>query len=1106
MIFLFMVVIPANSSVITDDLLQGTITVKGTVKDGSGEPLAGVSIAVKGTVNGTMTDIDGKYSISVPNSNATIVASYIGFNAQETKVGNRTAIDFTLEETDRELGEVVVVGYGVQKKINLTGSVATVQADKLESRAAPNVASSLSGLVAGMRVEQTSGNPGSESVNILIRGRGSFDGSGPMVIVDGALADMNTVNSDDVESITVLKDAASAAIYGSRAANGVILVSTKKGKQGAPTVTYSALFASEKASAAFQPTSSTADFMEMHNRATANSSPNLGFYQRYSQETIDTWRAAEANPNGTDNEWGIPNWLAYPNTDWSEYLYAPSFYQRHNLQVAGSSPTSSYLLSAGYQDNPGTLINTALKRYSLRANAESKIGNFITVGTQTYLTKDRKLPGSTSMTYLYQALPNITPVYNGKYGAPEDPGHGTFNNILSQVATPEGLNTTTRINTNWYASVDFGKGFSARGQFNYQDNFTYNENHAVYLPKYSFRTGEIDLDGGTTEQAFTYRSSSHSYNYTATALLNYNRTFGNHDVSGLLGYEQYYNTSSAYNATRTGLIDWAITDLASATDSNPPTVGATTRSDYAMLSCFGRVNYGYKGKYLAEANFRRDGSSRFATDHNWGTFPSFSAGWRISEESFFEPLKSRIDNLKLRGSWGELGNVTTGNYDWQATYQKKANVFGEDVYTGVVQTNIPNFLLSWEKVTFQGVGLDMLLLNRRLNVEMEYYSRLTQGILYTPPIYLTMGNVGAPKKNTADVQNQGFEITAGWNDKIGDVSYSVNANLSYNANKVVKYLGQLERGYDDSSLDIWGNPAYKYINLSDVSTGGDTRRMEGRIIDEYFLRTPYKGTGTYLRPDGSVDPKGGPKDGMIRTRDDLDWVNAMLQAGYKFNNQAVNNNPINTSTIWYGEILMADTNGDGNYGSDEDREFTGKSSLPRYGFGINLSAAWKGIDLSMNWAGNAGGYTYLYSRGFNQAILTEPSDVMPANARELYYYCDPVAAGTVYDASNTYDPANDPDANINAEYSRLKTGGGIYVSNDAYLFSTTYLKLKMLQIGYTLPKQWTQKAKASKLRIFATGENLLTLTNFPGVDPEIGGGFNVYPIARMLSAGFSITF
>jgi TonB-linked SusC/RagA family outer membrane protein len=918
---------------------------------------------------------------------------------------------------------------------------------------------------------------------------------------------MNTVNPEDVESISILKDAASAAIYGSRAANGVILITTKKGKKGAPAITYSALFAREQASAAFQPTSSLADYMEMHNRAAANSSPTLGFYQRYKQETIEAWRAAEANPNGTDNEWGIPNWKAYPNTDWSEYLYAPSFYQKHNLQVSGSGANSSYLLSIGYQDNPGTLQNTALKRFSVRANVETKINDFITAGTQTYLTKDRKEPGSTSVTYLFQAFPGIIPKYKGQYGAPEDPDQaGSFNNLLAQVGASEGLNTTTRINTNWFVDVNFGKGFSARGQFNYQDAFSNNESHSVHIDKYSFRTGEVrDQQNPTTEQATTSKSSGHTFNYTATALLNYNRTFGHHDVSALLGYEQYYYCTSSFSATKRGLIDWSVVDITSA--ANMDAIGGSAKADYAMLSYFGRANYAYKGRYLFEANFRRDGSSRYATDHNWGTFPSFSVGWRISEESFFEPVKPYIDNLKLRASWGQLGNVTTsGYYDWQATYAKATNVFGEDVYTGVVQTRIPNFLLSWERVNNAEVGLETTLLNRRLNVELGYYTRLTKGILHNPPIYLTMGNVSAPMKNTADVRNRGFEFSAGWNDKIGDFSYSINANLSYNENRVMKYLGELERGYDAETPDAFGNPSYKYTNLAAVSTGGDTRRLEGHTMDEYYLRTPYKGTGTHWRADGTVDPKGGPKDGMIRTRADLDWVNAMLQAGYKFNSQDASRNPINTSTIWYGEILMADTNNDGNYGNSEDCEFTGKSSLPKWVFGLNLAAEWKGIDISMNWAGNAGGYTYMYERGFNRSLLDQPVDVMPANSKELYYYCDPVQAGAAYDPANTYDPANDPEANINAKYPRLKTNGGFYSTNDGYLYNMSYLKLKMLQIGYTIPHEWTQKAKISKLRIFATGENLWTLSNFPGVDPEIGGGFNVYPIAKLFSAGISVTF
>ena len=348
-----------------------------------------------------------------------------------------------------------------------------------------------------------------------------------------------------------------------------------------------------------------------------------------------------------------------------------------------------------------------------------------------------------------------------------------------------------------------------------------------------------------------------------------------------------------------------------------------------------------------------------------------------------------------------------------------------------------------------------------------------------------MGTVKAPYRNTSDMRNQGIELTLGWRDNIGDFSYSVNVNASYNHNKVVKYKGKLiENWVDDNGTKKYSS------NIGQVADfNGNGIRVEGSAFDEYFLRQLYKGSGKYYDTNGAVDPNGGPKDGMIRTPEDLQWFRDMRTAGYSFNGVADNKQ----SGYWYGEYIMADVNGDGNYGNSYDRVMTKKSSTPKYTYGINLSAAWKGIDFNMTWSGAAGMHYYVYSRGLNTSVLSS-NEVLPADARKLFYF---------YNEADPTDARN----NINAAYPRLKAkNSSVYIANDRYLYNASYIKLKNVQIGYTLPKKWMDKVFINSLRVFVSGENLWTITDYPGVDPEIGSSLNVYPISRIFSAGVNISF
>ena len=1096
---------------------QAKKKVTGTVEDALG-PIAGANIVEKGTTNGTITDMDGNFNLDV-SPNAVLVVTFIGYTEQQIPVGNQTSFTINLKEDSQALDEVVVVGYGVQKKVNLSGAVASVNSEKIANRPVMNLGQALVGAAPGVNVTQSSGNPGDEKIGIQVRGQGSFNNSSPLVLVDGVAADMGPLNTDDIESVSILKDASAAAIYGSRAANGVILVTTKKGKKDeSPRVTFNALFAREKPVTDFKLMSSTADFMELHNIARINANPTANTPD-YSWESIEEWRQADKNPNGTYTHpvtgQQIPNWLAYPNTDWAQILFQPAFYQKYGVNVSGGSKNTTYLLSLGYQNNPGTLDNTSMERFNIRANVETKIADIITFGTQTYGTKEFKDPGDTSMTYLLQAWPAITPIYDGKYGVsehPEVPGSGS---LLLSVAGQGGQNTYTRLNTTWYTNVELPlKGLVAEAKFNWSQYSRHDEHYSQNLQGYSFRESfDTPKTVNVLDQATTYRYYYESTSYTADLLLRYNNTFGKHDVAGVFGYEQYRAETTGFKATKKGLIDWSITDITSGAEMQ--SIEGDAKSVNAILSYFGRVNYAYDNRYLLEFSFRSDASSKFAPGHRSSFFPSGSAAWRISEEPFFEPFKNTVNNLKLRASYGSLGNTISGNYDWQALYKKVNNVFDERVQNGLIQESIQNLALSWEKVSTYNIGLEALFLDQRLSFETDFYVRNTSDILTNSIIYQTMGNIKAPMSNTASLSNKGLELNLGWNDQIKDFRYGVGVNLSFNKNKVTEFKGALNYELDENVKDIWGNPTWRYTNLADVSTGGDTRRVEGHMIDEFFLRRPYSGDGSYKLADGNVNPNGGPRDGMIRTKADLDWVAAMMAAGYTFNNNLKQINS-NGSNLWYGDMIMDDVNGDGKYGNDDDREFTGKSTTPKVTLGLNINASWRGFDLNMIWAGRFGSYCYLNNKGGNGSVLSTVGDALPGDSWDRYYFYDSQAShegiikneeGVIIGSS--YDPATDPNARIHNEYPRLITSGGEKLpSNTFYLYNTSFVKLKSLQIGYTLPKKWVAPAKINNLRVFVSGENLVTFKSdrFPGIDPELGNSLQAYPIARMFSGGLSVTF
>lgn len=1069
---------------------QQTKTITGTVVDTSGDPVIGVNVVVKGTTTGTVTDMNGAYSLQT-NDNATLIISYIGYKTQEIPVKGQTVINITLTEDSETLDEVIVVGYGTQKKVNLTGSVSSVNfADQALSRPITDISSALTGLSSGVTIRQQSGNPGDEATTIRIRGVGTLNNSSPLVIVDGMEGDMNILNPNDIESVSILKDAASSAIYGSRAANGVILVTTKKGNRERVNVTYSGRVSFSKPSNLLDAVTNYADYMTLM----SESQTNLGMTNLdFAQNTIDAWRAAEKDPNGL-NENGVPNWLAYPNTDWQKEIFGNRVSQDHSISVNGGSKNVTYLLSAGYMDNQGLVENTGLQRFNMRANVEVNVTDWLTVGTRAYGVYQTKEPGnfgprdrsSGVNQYLYQTTPGLVARHNGQYGYPEATGeHPSANSLLFLLNSVDGSNESSRFNTTAYTKITFFKGFSWDVNFNYYRRFDEINTHSTPHEKIKFSTGEVVVHKVSPENMTTNYENKGEHSYTLENILRYETTINkDHDLNVMAGYQEYYFKYYNLKTAQKGLIDESIYTPSSAT--NMTNIGGIAK-DRAMRSFFGRVNYAYKSRYLFEANLRYDGSSRFADGHRWGLFPSFSAGWRISEESFMKDA-TWLDNLKIRASWGQLGNNGTGDsnmgdYDYQAVYSTVPYSFNETQVTGLRPKKISNIFLSWETTNVTNVGLDGSFLNNRLTAELDVYHKLTDGILTNAPIYLSVGDKDAPFANLAEVVNKGFEVTIGWKDQIGKVNYSVSGNFAYNKNKVTKYKGKLEKEW---VTDENGNRVFKN-NLGEVSKGDNTLVLEDHTMNEYYIQNIYRGDGSYYNTDGSVNPNGGPKDGMIRTEEDMKWAEDMTAAGNKFMPLA----SIGKQQMWYGDFIYADANGDGIYGGADDKEFTGTSNQPKFNFGLQLGASWNNFDISMNFAGSAGFELLWHQEGYNSTVTRKGIQISGLAAKNHY-------------VRNEDNPSTN---NLNGKYPRLTFGqaGQNIAASNFYLYNGSYLKMKNLTVGYTVPKNFSRKAYIDNLRLYISAENLFTITSFPGQDPEMGAGYG-YPPLKQVALGLNVTF
>lgn len=922
------IVVSVNKQASKSSKTKRTIT--GTVVDADNEPVIGATIRVPETGGVTLTDINGNYSIEAPE-NATVEVSYIGTRPAKAKAKGEGPLNFTMTTDENLLDEVVVVGYGQQAKINLTGSVSTVSSKDLASRPITSVQAGIQGLMPGLTITNSQGRPGENSSSLRVRGTGTLNNSSPYILIDGVESgSLDMVDPNDISSISVLKDAASAAIYGSKAANGVILITTKRGEEGRSVVSYNGSFGWQRATGLVERMSSY-DAATYYNNALAASNKSL----RFSEEDLTLFK------NGNDP-------YGHPNTDWRDLCYSGSgFIHQHNASVTGGTNKARYMLSAGYLGQDGIIRNSDRSQFNLRTNLDINLSDKFSVkGNMAFIHNNYADPTNSYVgggsDQIIRQVNIIAPWITYRY---EDGTYGTIGDgnpiawlDLDQQYKHKIQNFTGTLALNYNIIDDL--------KFTAQGSYISNSNSATdFVKDIQYNSTKYHGPNRVT------RTDAKWDRYTADLLLNYSRIFADkHDIKVLLGYNVEKYNYDRLNAYREGFANNELTDINAGTSSTQTNSGYTR--ELAMMSYFGRVNYVFDRRYLFEANFRADGSSRFSPDNRWGYYPSFSAAWRLSEESFMESSRDWLQSLKIRGSWGQLGNQEALDdfYPWLVTYAIGMNYpFGGQLNSGIAQTSQKLSTISWEKSTTWGIGFDASFLNS-INLSLEYYNRKTTGIIMDVPVPGSFG-LSAYKDNVGAMRNTGIELTLGYNNQWGDWRFSANGNFAYNHNEIINLGGVTEQ----------------------ISTY--TINRVGEAYQSYY---------------------GYVADGFFQTQEEADEFTAKY------------GNPFGSAKAFKaGDLRYKDVNGDGKLTS-ADRDVL-SADQPKFTFGLNLNASYKYFDVSMLLQGTCGVGRYFNQEVFGEFIgdnshpATAWFDAWSENNRDGYF---PRIIETEYSASYPNTPSS----------------------------------------------------------------------------------------------------
>lgn len=978
---------------------QNQKTITGTILDEKGESVIGASVIVKGTINGTITDVDGKFSLNV-NENDILTVSYLGFISQEIPVAGKSSLQITMKENVEMLNEIVVVGYGVMRKKDLTGAVSSIDAKSMQDKPVANIGEALQGRASGVQIIN-SGAPGS-NVSIRIRGISTINNSEPLLVIDGVPTDLslNSLNMEDVQSVDVLKDASATAIYGSRGANGVVLITTKKGKSGDGVVSFSANWG-------------------IQNATSVPEMLNASQFASYHNDMI-------ANYNGTENLMQRPDFVdpttLGTGTDWMDELLRTSLIQNYSISYSGGTDKSNYYVSAGILDQEGIVINTSYKRYTIQFNGESKVKPWLKFGNNITLSHDVKKQGSYNIRDAMAAQPTQS-VYdeNGSYSGPENPAYW-----YGDIKNPVGNAKVNSQRTNGYNLL--GNVFA---EINLLDKFTFKTLGGVdakFWDKTNFNP-KYDWKPISQPESYRYEESNKSLTYLWDNTLTYIDTFNkNHHLNVMIGSSAQNNVYNKMNASVQGFLSDKNNQLSNGL--NKPTVGGT-KNDWSLLSFMGRANYNYADRYLLTLTVRRDGSSRFSKDNRWGTFPSLAAAWRLSEESFYHKNKW-VNDIKVRAGYGVTGNQWgIDNYAYFTKLKTGQYVFNGTPVSTLYPLVMPNPDVKWETVKQWNAGADFALIDQRINLSLDGYIKNTTNMLVPMAVPITTGysDVSVPSVNAGKVRNTGWELTVSSRNLTGELEWNTDLNVSYNKNKVISM--------NDGVPLFTGDD----INMTKVLVNA-----EGNPINSFY---GYVTNGLFQNwnevNNASIQVPGGTSPGDIRFRD-LD----------------------NSGVI-----------------NDNDRTYIGNPT-PEWSFSINNSFAYKNFDLQIFLQGVAGNDIYNANRIWQEGMAVPQNQTAKVLDRWT-------GEGT----SNSVPRAVYSDPNKNARHSSRFVEDG------------SYLRIKNLTLGYTLPENLSKRAYLQTVRLYMSCQNLYTFTKYSGFDPEVGANgvdLSTYPLTRTVSFGVNVKF
>ncbi len=966
--------------------------ITGIVVDEKGESVIGASVSEKGTTSGTATDIDGKFSLEVKDG-AVIVVSYLGFLTQEIIVNDRSDFHIIMKDNTEMLNEVVVVGYGVMRKKDLTGSLASVGAKSLKDKPVANIGEALQGQAAGVQVVNA-GAPGS-NVSIRIRGLGSINSTDPLLVIDGVPTDMplNALNQNDVETIDILKDASATAIYGSRGANGVVLITTKKGKSGDGIISVSANWGIQDATSVPKMLNAS-QFASLHNDMMANNNRT----QRPDFEDPTSWGKG---------------------TDWTDALLRTAAMQNYSVSYSGGTDKSNYYVSGSVFDQNGIVINTSYRRYTLQFNNESKVRPWLKFGNNVTLSHDTKKNGDYSILNTLASLPTQS-IYNedGTYSGPGTEAQ-YYGDLRNPIGTARLNNTTTKgynVLGNLYGEASlFDKvTYKMTGGIDFK---FWDENN--FTPKYDWQPIPV-VNSYRSEQ------SNKSLTYLWDNTLTYMDTFNEkHNLNVMIGSSAQNNTYNYSKASIQGFLSDSNNQLNNGLLD--PTVGGS-KNEWALLSFFGRVNYSFNDKYLLTATVRRDGTSRITKANRWGTFPSFSGAWRLSEESFYK-RNNILSDIKIRMGYGVTGNQgVLDNYAAVTRLKTSQYVFNGTPVSTLYPLVMPNPDIKWETVKQGNIGFDASLFKQRINVTFDAYVKNTTDMLVSMVVPITTGysDIYTPMINAGKVRNTGWELTVASQNIKGDFEWNTDLNISYNKNKIIKL---------NNNVSIYS---------------GYQQHTVGLPVGSFY---------------------GWVTNGIFQNWDEVNSYAYQYQGTDAANGTAP------------GDIKFLDINNDGVV-NDYDRTYIGNPT-PAWNFSMTNSFSYRNFDMQVFLQGVAGNDIYNANRVTLEGMYTVRNQTKKVLNRWT-------GEGT----SNSMPRAIYSDPNKNTR------------TSTRFIEDGSYLRLKNLTLGYTLPESLIKKASINSLRFYMSAQNLLTLTKYSGFDPEIQGGVDNsnYPLTRTISFGVDLKF